>query len=133
MFNVHTLAKLPAAWDDPVLTAPQAAALLAQPGHLLLQAEGGGHLLGMAVPGMAADILTLYVPDNLRRQGRAQALLAVFLAQARVVGASGLTLEVRADNVAALALYQAQGFTLRHRRVGYYAGVDALVLGCDFP
>ncbi|MCA3243921.1 MAG: GNAT family N-acetyltransferase [Alphaproteobacteria bacterium] len=123
---------LPVGWDDPVLHAAQAAAVLAQPGHVLLQATGGGHLLGLAVAGVPADILTLYVPTALRRQGRAYALLAAFLAQAQAVGASGLTLEVRADNAAALALYQAQGLTLRHRRVGYYGGVDALVLGRDF-
>ena len=42
----------------------------------------------------------------------------------------GWTLEVRADNTPAIALYRRQGFTIAGRRAGYYAdtGEDALVM-----
>jgi ribosomal-protein-alanine N-acetyltransferase len=131
--QVTRLPQVPAGWDDPILSASQATLRLAQPGHILLQAAGGGHLLGWVGAGMPADLLTLYVPPTLRRQGRAQALLQALLSHARAAGASGLTLEVRADNAAALQLYHAAGLRVVHRRVGYYGGsVDALVLRHDF-
>lgn len=131
-FRIVTATVVPAAWDDPVLTVAQAQALLSQPGHTLLQAAGGGHLLGLAVAGANADIITLFVPLAVRRQGRAEALVLAWLAHAKQVGAQGLTLEVRADNTQAVALYTKVGLTLRHRRVGYYGQVDALVLGIEF-
>ncbi len=132
MITVETLSALPAGWDDPVLNAAQAKALLAQSGFFLLVAQGGGHLLGSAAPAGRADIVTLYVPTALRRQGRAQALLGAFIVQAQAVGAAGLTLEVRADNASALALYSAAGLRVVHRRLGYYGGVDACVMELVF-
>jgi ribosomal-protein-alanine N-acetyltransferase len=122
------LLAVPDAWEDPIFTPTQAKNTLAQAGNILLQAQGGGHLLGFASAGAAADILTLYVPENLRRQGRAEALLQAFFAHAKAQGATGLTLEVRADNATAITIYTKLGLTEQHRRVGYYGGVDALIM-----
>ena len=79
-----------------------------------------------------ADVLTLFVPENLRRQGIARRLLAQFIEHAKTQGAAGITLEVRADNAAAIGLYHALGFTEVARRVGYYENADALVLSTVF-
>jgi ribosomal-protein-alanine N-acetyltransferase len=131
------LFSLPADWHDPVLTRAEAETLLAQSGHLLLAEPEGGHLLGMALAGGTADIITLYVPEARRRQGVARHLLTEFMETAEALGAVGLTLEVRADNTAAIALYQSFGLREVGRRKGYYDsngpdGVDALVLACQF-
>ncbi len=45
-----------------------------------------------------------------RRSGVARALLGGFYARARSLGATRVVLEVAADNAAALALYEAEGF-----------------------
>lgn len=124
---------LPPGWDDPVLSAVQAQNLLNQAGHVLLQAEAGGHVLGLAVAGAAADILTLYVPPALRRQGIGAALVAAFIRHAQAAGAAGITLEVRADNMAAIDLYTAAGLAQVARRPAYYPdGTAALVLTKQF-
>jgi [ribosomal protein S18]-alanine N-acetyltransferase len=123
---------LPVWWDDPVLEQAEAASLLAQPGHVLLVAEVGGHLLGRSGMDENADIITIFVPPAQRQRGLATALLLAFMQQIKAAGGTGLTLEVRADNTAALALYNSAGLQQVHRRVGYYAGVDAVVMGVDF-
>jgi [ribosomal protein S18]-alanine N-acetyltransferase len=84
----------------------------------------------------AAEVEGLVVERAYRRQGMGTALL-----QACAEWAVGLTsfkkgeftlrLEVRASNVAALALYQHHGFILEGRRRAYYSTPteDALLLG----
>lgn len=80
--------------------------------------EGGGHLGNLAV-----------VPSQ-RRRGVARALLTDLFAEARRRGVSEISLEVRASNDAAQALYREHGFRLAGLRRGYYrdTGEDALVL-----
>jgi [ribosomal protein S18]-alanine N-acetyltransferase len=128
--TIQTRPTLPRKWIDPHLRAAAAKQLLMQPGHLLLVHQAGGHLLGYAAAGAVADILTLYVPENARRSGHAQALLQAFMQQAEAAGASALTLEVRAANTAAQALYQNAGLAEINRRSGYYENPadDAVVL-----
>lgn len=65
-----------------------------------------------------------------RRRGAAGALLAHVLAAGRAEGATRATLEVRASNAAALALYTRFGFDVRGRRPRYYTNPeeDALIL-----
>ena len=130
---VQTLSAIPTAWDDPVLGAVEAATLLAQPGHTLLVCEGGGHLFGRGGVGEMGDILTLFVPQEMRRQGRAEALLQAFTNWLQAQGATGLTLEVRADNTAAQTLYAKLGLKVQHRRKAYYPdGVDGVVMAVQF-
>lgn len=65
-----------------------------------------------------------------RRQGLGRALLAHVLAEAEAFGAPNATLEVRASNTAALALYDAGGFARAGLRRAYYTHPveDALIL-----
>ncbi|MBL8562090.1 MAG: GNAT family N-acetyltransferase [Gemmobacter sp.] len=94
--------------------------------------EPDGLLWGRAVAG-EAELLTLAVAPEARRQGIAARLLAGFLAQAAARQAETAFLEVAADNAPALALYQRGGFAAAGRRRGYYrrpdgAALDALVM-----
>ena len=84
----------------------------------------------------AADVESLVVERAYRRHGMGTALLqacaewAAGLASFKK-GEFTLRLEVRASNVAALALYQHHGFILEGRRRAYYSTPteDALLLG----
>lgn len=75
----------------------------------------------MLAPG-EAQILNLSVVPDARRQGLGRALLRRFLDDARLLNAEQVFLEVRASNVAAIALYEAEGFAAVARRAGYYPG-----------
>lgn len=92
----------------------------------------GGFLMGRAA-GPEAELLTLAVDPDKRRQGIASTLVAAFESTARQQGAVDLFLEVAADNAAAIALYQAHGFKKAGIRKDYYAApngqhVEAFVL-----
>lgn len=78
----------------------------------------------MLAPG-EAQILNLSVVPDSRREGLGRLLLERFIDDARRLGADQIFLEVRASNVAAIALYEAQGFVSIARRAGYYPGIAA--------
>ena len=65
-------------------------------------------------------ITNLAVSPALRRRGIARALLDTLVACAREHGLCLLTLEVRASNTAAIALYGGLGFAPAGLRKGYY-------------
>ena len=67
-----------------------------------------------------AEILTLAVRPETRRQGTGARLVAAGSQAAREQGAVSLHLEVADDNAAALALYGGAGFVETGRRPGYY-------------
>lgn len=93
----------------------------------LIDPDGGMVLARVAAD--EAEILTIAVLPELRRQGRARALLEAAAAKAAAAGAVSLFLEVAQANAAARALYAAAGFAPVGRRRGYYGpGADALVL-----
>src|SRR5688572_20581589 len=75
-------------------------------------------------------INTVAVAPGDRRQGLASTLLRQVIAEAVAAGALKATLEVRASNSAALALYERLGFHIAARRPGYYTkpDEDALIL-----
>ena len=102
------------------------AELLAMPGSYgWLDARGGLALARHA--GGEAELLTLAVVPQARRQGLGRGLVAAVLAEA----CGPMFLEVAADNAAALALYAALRFLPCGRRRDYYgAGRDAVVLRC---
>lgn len=68
-----------------------------------------------------AEVLTVLVAPNQRRQGVAAKILAAHLARLAALGAKALFLEVDEANAAALALYRRYGFTIEGRRKNYYA------------
>lgn len=105
-------------------------ALLESP-HTFLLTRPRGFLLGRVVAD-EAELLTLAVAPDARRQGIASALVAEFAATSRVRGAGRAFLEVAADNVAAQALYRATGWRETGRRRRYYGpDLDAIVM--DLP
>ena len=75
-----------------------------------------------------AQILNLSVVPEARRQGVGRVLLRYFIDDARWLHAGQIFLEVRTSNVAAIALYETEGFAPVARRLGYYpgAGVETL-------
>jgi len=86
------------------------------------QAEDGA-ILGYAGLTVVLDegyINNVAVRTEYRKQGVASALLDVFLRFAQANSLAFLTLEVRASNVPAIALYRKHGFEEAGRRKNYY-------------
>lgn len=114
------------------------AELLEQPGVAGLMwhaAEPKGFILIRAVAD-EAEVLTLAVAPEHRRQGIAADLLTEACRMLRAGATRRLFLEVAADNAAARALYISYGFAMTGRRTRYYdrgAGpkVDAVVMSLD--
>ncbi|MBI3993879.1 MAG: GNAT family N-acetyltransferase [Candidatus Lambdaproteobacteria bacterium] len=81
------------------------------------------------------EVYRIGVLPHLRRQGCARALLAAWLAHAAAQGARSVSLEVRAGNRPAIALYRALGFVDVARRQAYYAAPreDALLMRWTAP
>lgn len=79
--------------------------------------------VGLALCRVAADeaeLLTLAVLPGHRRAGSGRCLLRVAIDWARGAGARTLFLEVGADNPAARALYESEGFVAVGGRKAYY-------------
>jgi ribosomal-protein-alanine N-acetyltransferase len=117
-------------------TACEFAALPDSAGAFLCLAPEG-FLWGRSLAG-EAELLTLAVAPQARRQGQAAELVRQFLARATETGATTAFLEVAQDNAPARALYAAAGFAQAGRRRGYYTRpgqppVDALVLTRALP
>lgn len=104
------------------------ASLLVLPGTFgLADAECGMVLARVAAD--EAEILTLAVPPNRRRQGRGSMLLAAAEAGAAGAGATAMYLEVAERNEPALALYQRSGYVVAGSRKAYYRdGGMALIM-----
>lgn len=101
---------------------------LALPGAFGLIDERGGMLLGRVTVD-EAEILTLAVAPEARRQGIAHALLEAARKETRLRGSRTIFLEVAVGNRAARELYCRFGFTEVGRRHRYYPDLsDALVL-----
>ena len=76
-----------------------------------------------------ADVQTVAVAVEEQGRGTGRRLLGALIDRARARGARILHLEVRADNAAAIGLYQAMGFAADGRRRDYYGrGHDALLM-----
>ena len=76
------------------------------------------------VLGPEAEVLTLAVAPEARRQGVGRGLVDTALEAAAARGAEAMFLEVAADNTAALALYERAGFERVGVRRGYYPRPD---------
>lgn len=102
----------------------------------LLVAEVEGRLAGFAVgkvaagaEGLVGELESVAVADSERRRGVGRALCLVVVMWCRHEGARTIELEVRAQGVAAIGLYEGLGFREVGRRRGYYRGpVDDAVL-----
>jgi ribosomal-protein-alanine N-acetyltransferase len=120
-------------FDDP-WDARAFATLLTSPGVFGVLA-GTDEPQGFILCRTAADeaeVLTLFVPAPLRRQGIATALLGHAGIVARAAGAAALFLEVAETNAPARAFYAGHGFREVGRRPRYYNNAtDALMLRLD--
>lgn len=112
-------------------SAGEFAVLLDSPGTFVC-GDATAFVLGRAIAG-EAELLTLAVHPDARRQGLGRARLIDFETRAQAGGACEAFLEVASDNAGARALYAAAGYAQAGLRPGYYstpegARIDALIL-----
>lgn len=100
---------------------------------LWIVADDDGKVLGYAgsqtVMG-ESDMMNIAVCPECRKQGIATGLIVGLIGALKLRGSHSLTLEVRASNEPAKALYEKLGFTQVGRRKNYYRNPkeDALIL-----
>jgi len=80
-----------------------------------------------------AEVLRIGTDPKYQRQGIASQVLNKLHELLQLNQVESLLLEVRADNTAAIALYEQQAFNIIHKRKGYYKiphkpAVDALIM-----
>lgn len=76
-----------------------------------------------------ADLLYVYTPHRVRREGYASQLIEQSLQRLRYKQVTRVTLEVRKSNVAAQSFYKRHNFEEIDRRIQYYKdGEDAIVM-----
>jgi ribosomal-protein-alanine N-acetyltransferase len=118
-----------AAWSRSAL----AGELAEDPRRLAVVAEEDEEVIGYAFVWIVADelhLVSLAVAPGRRRQGIASAMMGHLLQSEQTRSASIMTLEVRASNEPALALYRRWGFLEVAIRPRYYPDdkEDALVM-----
>lgn len=104
---------------------------------MLVALDGEGHVVGYAGVQVILDegyITNVAVRPEYRRRGVAGKLLRVFLDFAKAHQLAFLTLEVRASNAPAMALYEGLGFRDVGRRKNYYEHPreDAVIMTKEF-
>ncbi len=98
-----------------------------------LVAEADGAVVGYAGLWLAAgegNINNVAVLPEYRRRGIADSMLSSLITACEMEGAEAFTLEVRASNDAAIALYLRHGFAPEGVRKAYYEdnGEDAIIM-----
>ena len=134
--NIEKLVQEHEAWSYESLTQ-----LLSQDSVKLLLAtnaarEVQGYCLYQVIFEQA-EILRIGTHPDYHRQGTAAKLFTALHATLAAYQVESLLLEVRADNLPAIALYQQQGFIVIHRRSGYYQqalkpSIDALIMQLNY-
>ena len=128
--DAQCCAKLHAELLEPAWDCASFASLLAHPAALgfMAQFTAPAQTVGFILGQVAADeaeVLTLAVLTEARRQGIATRLIEAMAERARAAGARVMHLEVAAENTAALALYRKLQFEQSGRRKGYYVTANA--------
>ena len=100
--------------------------------YWLVALEGdlvAGYIGSQTVMG-ETDMMNVAVHPDYRRRGIAEALVCGLVEELKTLGSHSLTLEVRASNAPAKALYEKLGFSQIGRRPKYYRNPreDALIL-----
>ena len=101
-------------------------------------AEADNQIVGycgvfLPAPGVEADVLTVAVLPDFRRQGIAREFMRQIEEWAKDRGASALMLEVEKSNSAAIGLYKSLGYLQISVRMDYYGpGQDAIVMRKEF-
>lgn len=119
-------------FSDPWSERSIAAELTNQLALWLVAVEDGrvaGYIGSQTVPD-ESDMMNVAVHPDFRRRGIAEALVTALCAALKAQGSVSLTLEVRASNDPAKALYEKLGFEQVGRRPNYYRNPkeDALIL-----
>src|SRR5262249_44287816 len=89
----------------------------------VLIARRGGEIVGYVatkIRGRHAHVLATAVAPSHRGSGVGHALIRAAAADARTRGARAMALEVATTNEAAIALYRAEGFSMRRLRRHFY-------------
>jgi len=87
----------------------------------------------LPAPGVEADILTVAVLPEYRRQGIAREFMRQIEEWSHERGASAMMLEVEQSNESAIELYKSLGYLKISVRMDYYGpGKDAFVMRKDF-
>lgn len=87
----------------------------------------------LPAPGVEADVLTVAVLPEFRRQGIAKEFMRQIEDWARGRGASAMMLEVEHTNEGAIELYKSLGYMKISVRMDYYGpGKDAFVMRKEF-
>ncbi len=109
---------------EPELKNPLSYWLVAMDGEQL-----AGYIGSQSCP-PEADVMNVAVSPECRRQGIAQSLIEALVTGLKAKDITSLSLEVRASNGPAIALYKKLGFTQVGRRPNYYRNPkeDALIL-----
>ena len=98
---------------------------------LVIDHPPAGHAISTVVLDQA-ELLTIAVSPSHRRQGYGRALLNALHEHWRAAGVEQAYLEVRDDNLPAIALYTSEGWRRTGTRPRYYRdGTDAVVLTLD--
>jgi len=101
-------------------------------------AESGNTIIGycgvfLPAAGVEADVLTVAVLPEYRRQGIAKEFMRQIEQWSKERGASAMMLEVEHTNQSAIALYKNLGYMKISVRMDYYGpGKDAFVMRKDF-
>jgi ribosomal-protein-alanine N-acetyltransferase len=101
-------------------------------------AESDNRIIGycgvfLPAPGVEADILTVAVTPQFRRQGIAREFMRQIEQWSQDRGASAMMLEVAHSNESAIELYRVLGYMKISVRMDYYGpGQDAFVMRKDF-
>ena len=93
------------------------------------EGKAAGYVGSQTVLG-ETDMMNVAVSPDFRRRGIAERLITELVERLREKGSHCLTLEVRASNAPAIALYEKLGFSQVGRRPKYYRNPreDALIL-----
>lgn len=102
--------------------------------HIVLLSDDGQAYGAVSMAGEDCDLDRIAVMPQARGRGLARVVLEELMDHARDLGAGRMLLEVAADNVAAIGLYESFGFDTISTRRGYYpGGVDAMVMEIMLP
>lgn len=97
--------------------------MFAHEGVIAIVSERDGGIVGYGIAWLVVDeaeLVNLAVAPAARRAGVGARLLDAVLREVEARGGRTVHLEVRAGNVAAIALYQSRGFAAGARRKDYY-------------
>lgn len=124
-------------FDDPWSERSVAGELTNELSFWLVWVESGnvlGYVGSQTVLG-ETDMMNIAVAPEARRRGIARKLILSLVQSLKEQGSHCLTLEVRASNAPAIALYTSLGFAEIGRRKNYYRNPkeDALILRKEWP